>query len=127
MKRVLNVVRVYDIAPAEPGYRVLVDRLWPRGVLKEALHPDLWAKDIAPSTELRKWFGHDKARFGEFARLYRNELDINGEAAAFAKAIAGRLANEDVLLLYAAKNPNCNHAIVLRDRLNERMTRGTCL
>ena len=122
MKRALKIVRVYDIAPAEPGYRVLVDRLWPRGVLKEALHPDIWAKDIAPSTELRKWFGHDEARFDEFARLYRTELNTNPEAERFRMSIAQRLKADDVLLLYAAKNPNCNHAIVLRDWLNERMT-----
>ena len=121
MKRLLKTIRVYDVVPTEPGYRVLVDRLWPRGVLKEALHPDLWAKDIAPSTELRKWFGHDEARFDEFERLYRRELDSNGDAAAFVDAIAARLANEDVLLLYAARNPNCNHAIVLRDWLNEKV------
>ncbi len=121
MKHNLSIVRAYDIQPATPGWRVLVDRLWPRGVSKDALHLDLWAKDVAPSTELRKWFAHEESRFGEFAVRYRMELDENAAARTFAGDLRRHLEDDDVLLLYAAKNPKCNHAIILRDWLMERL------
>ncbi len=123
MKHNLSIVRVYDIQPATPGWRVLVDRLWPRGVSKDALHPDLWAKDVAPSTELRKWFAHEESRFDEFAGRYRMELDENAAARTFVDNLRCHLEDDDVLLLYAAKDPKCNHAIVLRDWLTERLPR----
>ncbi|MBQ3288092.1 MAG: DUF488 family protein [Kiritimatiellae bacterium] len=121
MKHNLSIVRVYDIQPATPGWRVLVDRLWPRGVPKDALHPDLWAKDVAPSTELRKWFAHEEGRFDEFAARYRMELDENAAAIPFVEDVRRHTKDNDVLLLYAAKNPKCNHAIVLHDWLMERL------
>ena len=121
MKQNLSIVRVYDIQPATPGWRVFVDLLWPRGVPKDALHPDLWAKDVGPSTELRKWFAHEESRFGEFAVRYRMELDENAAARTFAGDLRRHLEDDDVLLLYAAKNPKCNHAIILRDWLMERL------
>ena len=73
------VARVYDAGAAGGGHRVLVDRLWPRGVARAALAHDEWAKDLAPSDALRRWYGHDPARFAEFARRYRAELDAPGD------------------------------------------------
>ena len=74
----VRIKRAYERASRDDGYRVLVDRLWPRGVKKGALRADLWAKDLAPSTSLRQWFGHDPARFGAFARRYHAELRAAG-------------------------------------------------
>jgi uncharacterized protein YeaO (DUF488 family) len=77
----LRIRRAYEDPLPDDGYRVLVDRLWPRGVKKEALQLDLWAKDLAPSPELRQWFGHDPARFRDFAKRYRAELRAAPTAA----------------------------------------------
>lgn len=121
-KHQIKILRVYELGPETEGCRVLVDRLWPRGLSKERLKPDLWAKALAPSTELRKWFGHMAERFDRFALAYRGELDASPEAAACAAQLAERLKKQDLLLLYAAKNPDCNHALVLRDWLLEKMS-----
>ncbi|QGT78041.1 DUF488 family protein [Guyparkeria halophila] len=107
--------RVYDPAEREGGYRVLVDRLWPRGVKKTDLKHDEWLKHVAPSGALRRWFGHDPERFDEFARRYRKELEGNQEAERLAQIAAERT----VTLLYAAKDQEHNHAIVLADYLSE--------
>ncbi len=117
----LRTLRVYDVSDDTQGYRVLVDRLWPRGVRKETLRPDRWAKDIAPSRELRTWFAHEKERFAAFADAYRAELDANPAATGFVQDVAGLLRSQDVLLLYAAKDPACNHAIVLAGWVRERL------
>src|SRR5262245_17610135 len=77
-----EIRRIYDQDPPEAGYRVLVDRLWPRGIRKQNAALDEWAKDIAPTTDLRRWYGHDPARFEEFARRYRDELNRDPAAAA---------------------------------------------
>lgn len=98
------------------NYRVLVDRLWPRGISKERADLDEHRKDVAPSPELRKWFGHDPARFEEFAARYRAELDESGAAEAFAQDMAG---HDAVTLLYAAKDREHNHAIVLKQALDD--------
>ena len=89
---------------------MLVDRLWPCGVSKQRAELDEWAKDLAPSTELRVWFDHDPARFEEFAHRYRAELDGN-------PAVEAARAHERLTLLYAARDPQVNHAVVLRDYL----------
>lgn len=117
----ISIKRVYD-APAEgDGGRVLVDRLWPRGISKDRAALAGWNKDIAPSTELRKWFGHDPERFEEFSARYRDELSSSPAAAAFAQTCRERLERgQNVTLLYAAKDPACNHAIVLKGWLDER-------
>src|SRR5215469_13514538 len=75
----VHIKRVYDAPAANDGYRVLVDRLWPRGVSRERAHLDEWARELAPSTELRRWFGHDPSRFDEFRRRYRGELQAQAE------------------------------------------------
>lgn len=109
----LVIKRIYAPAEPEDGYRVLVDRLWPRGVSRERAALDLWMKDIAPSPALRTWFGHDPARFSEFRHRYIAELDANAEAVGALLAVCGRPGA--VTLLYAAKDPSVNHALVLRD------------
>lgn len=108
------IKRVYDEPSEADGYRALVDRLWPRGVKKETLALDEWCKDIAPSTELRKWFAHDPAKFEEFAARYISEL----EASEVPKALLARAKGSATLtLVYAAKDPKVNHATVLQDYL----------
>lgn len=105
--------RIYDSAEAEDGYRVLVDRLWPRGVSKERAALDEWAKDIAPSTELRKWYDHDSEKFHEFTKRYKNELKANTAAPAMIKKW---YTHDTVTLLYGARSDD-NEAAVLRDFL----------
>jgi len=111
------IKRVYDPADDDDGFRVLVDRLWPRGVAKKKAEVAFWAKDLAPSTELRKWFSHDPERFTEFARRYRLELAGKHEEAQTLYESA--LPQRQITLLYAARDVQCNHAIVLRDWLEK--------
>lgn len=113
----IQIKRVYDEPAEDDGARVLVDRLWPRGLTKEDARLDLWAKDLAPSTELRKWFDHDPARFKHFAERYRRELD--GNRAAVDDCLKQIDRRRRLTLLYAAKDPGINHAAVLKDFLNE--------
>jgi uncharacterized protein YeaO (DUF488 family) len=108
------VKRIYDPPADDDGYRVLVDRLWPRGVAKEAAGIDLWLKEVAPSTGLRKEFGHHRERFAEFAEQYRHELDGNH---AVAKLLDLAARHPRVTLLYAARDTEANHARVLLDYL----------
>ncbi|KFI46859.1 Uncharacterized conserved protein YeaO, DUF488 family [Bifidobacterium bohemicum] len=107
--------RVYEPADDGDGFRVLVDRLWPRGISKDKARLDLWLKGIGPSTDLRRWFGHDPSRFDEFSRRYGAELDVNREAVDTLLHICQD--NPTVTLLYAAKDPDHNQAVVLRDYL----------
>jgi uncharacterized protein YeaO (DUF488 family) len=112
-RRDVEIKRIYDQPEAGDGYRVLVDRLWPRGITKERAHLNEWAKDVAPSTELRKWFSHDPARMHEFRNRYVHELHAAHppELAALAKSSE----KTRVTLLYAAHDPKINHAVVLKD------------
>ena len=111
-----RIKRIYEEPTATDGYRVLVDRLWPRGISKEAAHLDEWCKDVAPSTEARRDFGHDPARFGEFRDRYRAELKASGAAGALAERLADRPV---VTLLYAAHDPRINQAVVLQEFLGD--------
>jgi uncharacterized protein YeaO (DUF488 family) len=115
----IEVRRVYSKHPIHRGKCFLVDRLWPRGVRKADLPIDGWLKDVAPSDELRRWFGHDPDRWGEFVRRYRKELDRHPEAwVPLGKAAKrGRL-----ILLFAAKDEEHNNAVALRDYLERNMT-----
>ncbi|THF76057.1 DUF488 domain-containing protein [Cohnella fermenti] len=112
----LRLKRIYDPAEASDGARVLVDRLWPRGVTKEAAQLTLWLKEVAPSPELRDWFGHRPERFDEFQARYTEEL-----AAPAVRPHLERLrrlaAGDGLTLLYAAKDERHNHAIVLKRHL----------
>lgn len=110
-----TVKRIYDEPAASDGYRVLVDRLWPRGVSQEQAALDLWCKEIAPSPELRTWFNHDPARFSEFTARYQAELDANPAVAELRKLAA---EHGHITLLYAAHDPTVNHAVVLQNYLS---------
>lgn len=103
--------RVYEDAEASDGYRVLVDRLWPRGVSKEKAKLDEWAKELAPSTELRKWFNHDPAKFTEFSQRYLAEVDENSNAPEIIK---NWRTHDKVTLLYGARDEVHNEADVLQ-------------
>ncbi|MDD5885143.1 MAG: DUF488 domain-containing protein [Erysipelotrichaceae bacterium] len=111
----LRIKRIYELGASEDGYRILVDRIWPRGIKKEQAHIFLWAKELAPSNELRKWFGHDPSRFEEFAHRYEIELEENSDARVFAHTIQTLLLKNNVTLLYGAKDEEHNQAVVLRD------------
>ncbi len=106
----IKIKRVYEIPEKEDGNRILVDRLWPRGLSKEKARVDLWLKDIAPSTELRKWFDHDPAKWKEFKKRYLRELKDNNESIQTLKQ---QLIKGKVTLLYGAKDEEYNQAIVL--------------
>lgn len=111
--------RVYD--PPEPGdgYRVLVDRLWPRGLSKNAAAVDLWLKDIAPSPELRRWFNHDPDRWPEFQDRYGEELKAAERVAAFQVLAEAGDRPSGVTLLFGAKDERHNHAVMLRGLLRD--------
>ncbi len=111
------IKRVYEEVEKDDGYRVLVDRLWPRGVSKEKAKLDEWAKNIAPSTELRKWFNHDPKKFKEFVKRYKKELENNIEVKEIIK---NWKKQKKVIILYGAKDEVHNEAVVLRDILGGR-------
>jgi uncharacterized protein YeaO (DUF488 family) len=108
----VRVKRIYDDPTPGDGLRVLVDRLWPRGVSKERAAIDLWLKEVAPSSELRTWFGHRPDRFSAFAARYIDELDGN-PAVDQLRGVAA--SSPTVTLLYGAKDEVINHAVVLAD------------
>jgi uncharacterized protein YeaO (DUF488 family) len=112
----LAIKRIYEPAAGGDGLRVLVDRLWPRGVSKEDAALDLWLKDVAPTPDLRTWFGHEPERFEEFSIRYREELESN---PALDRLLDMARDAEVVTLLYGARDPECNHAVVLRDFASE--------
>jgi uncharacterized protein YeaO (DUF488 family) len=107
----IKIKRVYEPPGVEDGMRILVDRLWPRGLTKAKASVDLWLKDISPSTELRKWFGHDPAKWTEFKRRYRAELKKNREQVALLKS---KIKRGKVTLIYGAKDEEHNEAVVLQ-------------
>ena len=109
-----QIKRVYDEPSETDGKRILVDRLWPRGVSKAQAKVDLWLKAIAPSTPLRQWFGHDPGKWEEFKKRYKDELDHNSEAVAQLRAL---MAKEKVTLVYGAKDQEHNDAVVLQEYL----------
>lgn len=111
------IKRVYDPAAKSDGFRVLVDRLWPRGLSKTTAQIDLWLRDIGPSTTLRKWFHHDPVRWTEFIRRYHTELKTKTVLLATIKKQA---TIGPVTLLYSAKDVQHNHAVVLRNFLGTR-------
>ncbi len=108
----IKIKRVYEKPDKKDGFRILVDRLWPRGVTKEKAALDLWLKEIAPTTELRKWFNHDPERWKDFIKKYKVELKENKEAISLLKDYLGKGA---VTLLYAAKDEVHNEAQVIID------------
>jgi uncharacterized protein YeaO (DUF488 family) len=113
----IRVKRIYEPPSAEDGFRVLVDRLWPRGLKKTAAAVDLWLKDIAPSTGLRTWFAHDPAKWPEFRKRYHDELEHQGEAVAL---LDRKRTEGTVTLLFSARDPLHNDAVVLKEYLQGR-------
>jgi uncharacterized protein YeaO (DUF488 family) len=114
----IDHARVYDDLGKTQGARLLVDRVWPRGVSKVDLDLDDWIKEVAPSTDLRKWFGHDPDRWEDFRRRYRAELDENEEAV---ERCLTWCRSGPIILLYGAKDRDHNQAVVLREYLRERL------
>ena len=113
----IAIKRVYDEPEASDGMRVLVDRLWPRGLSKERAHIDLWLKEIAPSNELRTWFGHEPAKFEEFCRRYEAEL-ASGPTHDALTRLRELVQQQPVTLVFAARDAAHSNAAVLRELLN---------
>lgn len=117
MKHPVIIKRVYEAPEAQDGFRVFVDRLWPRGVSKETFSYDLWCKDLAPSSDLRKWFGHKVEHWDEFRDSYTSELrkvEQQDKIGEVIKAADGRR----ITLVYGAKDSEHNQALVLADEMN---------
>jgi uncharacterized protein YeaO (DUF488 family) len=110
----VRLKRAYDEAAASDGRRVLIDRFWPRGVSRQQAHLDEWARELAPSSELRQWFGHDPARFAEFRRRYEVELEANEEKL---RELRARARMGTLTLVYAARDTEHNDAVVLAELL----------
>jgi uncharacterized protein YeaO (DUF488 family) len=106
-----QIKRVYETAAKEDGYRVLVDRLWPRGLTKAKAYVDLWLKEVAPSTELRKWFGHEPEKWPEFQKRYHAEMKAQPQAIAALRKLEKE--HKKVTLLYGAKSEERNQAVAL--------------
>lgn len=115
----VQVKRIYDDAESSDGQRILVDRVWPRGLSKDRAELDEWCKDVAPSTELRRWYGHDPDKFNEFARKYRAELHDDERAEAL-KDLRERARSSTLTLLTASKESDISQAAVLRDLLSQK-------
>ncbi len=115
LRDMVKLKRIYEKPETNDGFRVLVDRLWPRGISKEKAALGLWLKAIAPSSELRKWFGHDPAKWIDFQKRYKEEIAANKEVFEQLKEIVRN--NEKVTLLYAARDEEHNEAVVIRSLL----------
>lgn len=109
----IQLKRVYESPEESDGYRILTDRLWPRGISREKAALDLWAKDMAPSSELRKWFGHDPEKYEAFREKYLQELDHNPGKEDFLSLVKSHLKEGRVTLLYGARDREHNQAVVL--------------
>jgi uncharacterized protein YeaO (DUF488 family) len=119
----VKIKRAREPAARSDGYRVLVERLWPRGVRRADLPLDDWAREVAPSTELRQWFGHDEARWAEFQRRYRGELKHSAAHARFDE-LARRAAHGTVTLVFSAHDGEHNNAVALRDLIRAALSGG---
>jgi uncharacterized protein YeaO (DUF488 family) len=121
----IAVERIYDASKAstaeEKKFRILVDRLWPRGLSKEKANVDLWLNDIGPSNNLRKWFGHDPERWSEFKDRYFQELDDKKE---LVEVVANKAKEGDLVLLYGARDEEHNNAVALREYIEAEMKTG---
>ena len=108
----IKIKRIYDAPTPDDGTRILVDRLWPRGLSKDKAKVDLWLKEIAPSNELRKWYAHDPKKWAEFRKKYFRELDVRKE---LANQIIQKTREGDVTLLYSSKEEKINNAVALKE------------
>ena len=118
----IRIRRAYDPPLPEDGRRVLVERLWPRGIKKENLPISAWLRELAPSNELRRWFGHDAARWEEFQRRYRQELRGDRQQQLIDE-LAHQAARRNVTLIYSTREERFNNAVALRDIIEERLRR----
>ena len=118
----IQLKRVYESPEESDGYRILTDRLWPRGISREKAALDLWAKDMAPSSELRKWFGHDPEKYEAFREKYLQELDHNPGKADFLSLVKSHLKEGRVTLLYGARDREHNQAVVLHHFLEKALS-----
>ena len=116
----VRIKRIYDDKSKDDGKRILVDRIWARGISKEDAKLDEWLKDIGPSNDLRKWFNHEDDKFEEFSKKYREELQSGERKAAYDKLKEIEKDNDHITLLYGAKNEKYNQAVVLKDILEGR-------
>lgn len=116
----IRVKRVYEQPSDQDGYRILVDRFWPRGLRKSEARLDLWIKEIAPENRLRKWFSHDPEKWEEFRKCYLKELEQKEE---YVQELLGKAREKDLTLLYAAKDETFNNATVLKEYLESRLKR----
>lgn len=112
----VTIKRIYEAPSPQDGYRILVDRLWPRGIKKEAANIDRWLKEIAPTNELRKWFGHDPVKWTEFQKKYKQELKTN---TAWKELLHLSEQHKKLTILYAAKDKKHNHAVLISKLLNK--------
>jgi uncharacterized protein YeaO (DUF488 family) len=108
----IKIKRIYNAPAPDDGIRILVDRLWPRGLTKEKAKVDLWLKEIAPSNELRKWYAHDPKKWAEFRKKYFKELDVKKE---LANQIIQKTREGDITLLYSSKEEKINNAVALKE------------
>lgn len=111
--------RVYEEESEIGGYRILVDRVWPRGISKQRANLDKWLKELAPSTSLRKWFNHDPDKFNAFSQAYKEELEQNEQQRSMLQDLRELSKNRSVVLLYGSKDKQYNHAVVLKDLLEK--------
>lgn len=117
----IKLERIYDKPADTDGYRILVDRLWPRGMSKVNAKLDQWSKQIGPSTELRKWFNHDPEKFSEFKKRYIDELNNGADTKDFLELVKTQLTKGNVIFLYGAKDRQNNQAVVLKDYVEKNM------
>ncbi len=120
----IRLKRAYEPAKPSDGYRVLVERLWPRGLRKEDARLDAWLKDVAPSNELRTWFGHDPERWTEFRTRYKRELHAQA-AEALLEELARRAAQKTVTLVFSTHDEHLSNATVLKELIERRLSRAT--
>lgn len=121
MEHQLTIERIYASEEYPDAYRMLIDRLWPRGVSKDKAHLDEWDKQVAPSADLRKWFGHDPEKFEEFSQRYIAELEANPAAADLIDRVREHLKTSDVVMLFGAKDTVHNQAVVLLDYVKKHL------
>lgn len=114
----INIERIYRNPKGDGSFRILIDRLWPRGLSKDKVKIDLWQKDIAPSDSLRKWFGHDEKKWNEFKRRYFKELDKNSDSV---NVILNKTKEGSITLLYGAKEERFNNAVALKEYLEKKI------
>jgi len=112
----IKIERIYDNPKEDNSFRILVDRLWPRGLSKDKVKVDLWQKDIAPSNSLRKWFAHDEKKWDEFKRRYFKELDKNTN---FVNTVLNKAKDGSITLLYGSKEEKFNNAVALKEYLEK--------